>query len=244
MSQAEEVPPGPRGRDGARAQESRSVGQLFRHPDWENLQNVINAVVRVHIFRTLYLRLRFGGWCVILRGTRLKLQPGARIEVAPGSRLLVGTRHIGATDCSVHLGRHARLSVHGWAEVVRGTRILIDSHAHLEIGPGSYINYNSTVSCFEHIKIGANCAISWNTNLLDANTHELIINGDARPRSRPIVIGDNVWIGTGAIVLSGVTIGDGAVVAAGSVVTSDVPARCFVGGNPARLIRENVSWRL
>ena len=216
----------------------------LRHPDWDNLLDMANAVMRVRIFRTLYLRLRFGGWCVILRGTRLKMRPGARIEVAPGSRLLMGTRHIGATDCSVRLGRHARLAVHGTAEVVRGTRILLGSDARLEIGQNSYINYDSTVSCFEHITIGANCAISWNTNILDANTHELIIDGDPRPRSQPIVIGDDVWIGTGAIVLSGVHIGDGAVVAAGSVVTSDVPARALVGGNPARLIRENVSWRI
>ena len=216
----------------------------LRHPDWDKLLDMANAVIRVRIFRTLYLRLRFGGWCVVLRGTRLKMRPGARIEVAPGSRLLMGTRHIGATDCSVRLGRHARLAVHGTAEVVRGTRILLGSDARLEIGQNSYINYDSTVSCFEHITIGANCAISRNTNILDANTHELIIDGDPRPRSQPIVIGDDVWIGTGAIVLSGVHIGDGAVVAAGSVVTSDVPARALVGGNPARLIRENVSWRI
>jgi acetyltransferase-like isoleucine patch superfamily enzyme len=100
------------------------------------------------------------------------------------------------------------------------------------------------VSCFDHIKIGARCAISWNTNILDANTHELIVNGISRPRSRPIVIGDRVWIGTGATILSGVHIGDGAVAAAGSVVTSDVPARAVVGGNPARVLREDATWRL
>jgi tetrahydrodipicolinate N-acetyltransferase len=206
--------------------------------------NVVNAATRVCVIRTLYFRVRHGGWFVILRGTRLRLRPGSRITVAPGSRLLVGTRQVGATACSVFLGRGARLTVHGSAEIFRGTRILIDDGAHLEIGPGSYINYNSTVSCFDHIKIGAQCAISWNTNILDANTHELIVNGAARPRSRPIVIGDRVWIGTGAIILSGVHIGDGAVVAAGSVVTSDVPARAVVGGNPARVIQEDVTWQL
>jgi acetyltransferase-like isoleucine patch superfamily enzyme len=54
---------------------------------------------------------------------------------------------------------------------------------------------------------------------------------------RPVVIGQNVWIGSGGIILSGVTIGDGAVVAAASVVTKDVPANALVAGNPARVIR-------
>lgn len=54
---------------------------------------------------------------------------------------------------------------------------------------------------------------------------------------KPVSIGNDVWIGHGAIVRAGVTIGDGAVVAAGSVVVKDVPAYGIVGGNPARLIR-------
>lgn len=51
------------------------------------------------------------------------------------------------------------------------------------------------------------------------------------------IIGNDVWIGYGAVILSGVTIGDGAIVAAGSVVTKNVNAYTIVGGNPARLIR-------
>jgi hypothetical protein len=56
------------------------------------------------------------------------------------------------------------------------------------------------------------------------------------------VIGDRVWIGCGATVLSGVSIGDGAVVGAASVVTADVPAGVVVAGTPARVIHEGVSW--
>jgi len=53
-----------------------------------------------------------------------------------------------------------------------------------------------------------------------------------------IIIGDNVWICTGVIVIGGVTIGSNSVVAAGSVVTKDVPSNVMVGGNPAQIIKE------
>jgi len=53
-----------------------------------------------------------------------------------------------------------------------------------------------------------------------------------------IVIGNDVWIGTKAVVLSGITIGDGAIVGAGAVVTKDVPPYTIVGGVPARTIRK------
>lgn len=55
----------------------------------------------------------------------------------------------------------------------------------------------------------------------------------------PIVVGNNVWIGDKATILPGVTIGDGAVIAANAVVTKDVPAYCVVGGNPAKIIKNN-----
>ena len=55
--------------------------------------------------------------------------------------------------------------------------------------------------------------------------------------NEPIVIGDDVWIASKAVILKGVTIGSGAVVGAGAVVTSDVPERAIVVGNPARVLR-------
>ena len=56
-------------------------------------------------------------------------------------------------------------------------------------------------------------------------------------RSHRVILGNDVWIGHGAIILPGRRIGDGAVVAAGAIVTKDVPAYAIVGGNPARVIK-------
>jgi maltose O-acetyltransferase len=57
---------------------------------------------------------------------------------------------------------------------------------------------------------------------------------------RPIRIGRNCFIGGGSAILPGVTIGDNVIVGAGSIVTEDIPDRCAVGGNPARVLRESI----
>ena len=54
---------------------------------------------------------------------------------------------------------------------------------------------------------------------------------------KDIIIEDDVWIGTGAIILKGVTVGEGAIIAAGAVVTKDVPPYSIYGGNPASFIK-------
>jgi maltose O-acetyltransferase len=60
---------------------------------------------------------------------------------------------------------------------------------------------------------------------------------DRLEAAKPITIGDNVWLGGGAIVLPGVTIGDNTVIGAGAVVTKDIPANSVAVGNPARVVR-------
>lgn len=115
----------------------------------------------------------------------------------------------------------------------------VDYGTQIHIGPGTFVNYGLTALDVVEIRIGANCQLANDIQLLTP-IHPL----DPQPRregweaGEPITIGDNVWIGGGAIVLPGVTICEDAVVGAGSVVTKDVPARTVVAGNPARVIRE------
>jgi tetrahydrodipicolinate N-acetyltransferase len=224
---------------------SRRIFDRWR-PDTNNQHNwrtILRFSLHISVIRTLYLSARYGTWCIVSRGTRLKIGPKSRINFAPGSFLLLGFANFGPPPCVLQLGFNAQLSISGTVNVGRGSRVYVNDGGHLELGNRSYINDCSVITCFDRIHIGSHCAISWNTNILDTNIHELVVQGTPRPRSQSIHIGDHVWVGTGAIVLPGVTVGDGAVVAAGSVVKSDVPPGAVVAGNPARVVRENVSWR-
>lgn len=201
-------------------------------------------VLHVSIIRSLFLSLRFGGRIVIMRGTRVRLERGARIEVPRGGRLLLGKSHVAGGPASLHMMRDARLRVTGQGRVSfsRGARVLVMKGACLSVGGESTIHYNAAITCFSRIEIAPFVGISWNANILDGNLHELIVGGVPRPRSRPVVIGSYAWIGSSATVI-GATLGEWAVVGAGSVVVSDVPSRVAVAGNPARIIRKDVTWR-
>lgn len=207
-----------------------------------NGEVIRRVLFHVSVLRTLYWTLRCRGWCVLSRGTRLKVERGSRINIPAGSFLFLGFAHFTPTPCSVHIGGKSQFSVQGTVQINRGVRVFVSAGGHLEMGSRSYINDCSTLTCFEHVRIGSGCSISWHTNILDTNIHELVVAGRPRPRSAPVLIEDGVWVGTGAMILAGTSIGKQAVVAAGSVVTADVPSGVVVGGNPARIIAEDVSW--
>ncbi len=105
----------------------------------------------------------------------------------------------------------------------------------LRIGSRSAIG-RIHVALHESITIGNDVIISDGCILL-TGSHD-VMDPDFSHIKKPIVIGDHAWIGTGAIILPGVTIGCGAVVGAGSVVTKSVPSYSVVAGNPAKIIRE------
>jgi len=107
------------------------------------------------------------------------------------------------------------------------------------IGAGTFVNYDLVMLDVAPITIGATCQIATRVQLLTA-THP--IDPQARrigwESAEPIVVGDNVWLGGGAILCPGVTIGDDTVVGAGTVVTRDLPAGVVAVGTPARILRE------
>ncbi|HCZ9303718.1 TPA: sugar O-acetyltransferase [Vibrio alginolyticus] len=109
---------------------------------------------------------------------------------------------------------------------------------HLSIGENTYINWDTIILDNGQVEVGANVMIGPRVQIYTA-AHSL----DTQRRlagdeiAKPVKIGNNVWIGGGAIILPGVTIGDEAVVGAGSVVTKDVAPGDRVVGNPARSIK-------
>jgi maltose O-acetyltransferase len=115
----------------------------------------------------------------------------------------------------------------------------IDYGSHISIGDGTFVNYDCVMLDVAPIRIGAACQLATRVQLLTA-THP--IDPEARrlgwESAEPITIGDNVWLGGGAIVCPGVTIGDDTVVGAGAVVTRDLPAGVVAAGVPARVLRE------
>jgi maltose O-acetyltransferase len=117
--------------------------------------------------------------------------------------------------------------------------LYVDYGSYITVGARTFINYNLTALDVAPIVIGEDCQIGPNVQLLTP-VHPL----EAQPRkdrlekAQPITIGDNVWLGGGAIICPGVTIGDNSVIGAGAVVTRDIPAGCLAVGSPARVIRK------
>jgi maltose O-acetyltransferase len=114
-----------------------------------------------------------------------------------------------------------------------------DYGSYLSIGTRTFVNFGLVALDAAPIIVGDDVQIGPNVQLLTP-THPI----DPRLRrekweaAEPIRVGDNVWLGGGAIVLPGVTIGDDTVVGAGAVVTKDLPVGVVAAGNPARVIRE------
>jgi acetyltransferase-like isoleucine patch superfamily enzyme len=110
------------------------------------------------------------------------------------------------------------------------------------IGDHTVISHNCKFSIGKRITIGQHCLIASDVWMFDSSGHasEPSARRAGMPPEpedvRPITVGDNVWIGTRAIVLPGVTIGECSIVATGSVVTRDVPPYIVVAGNPARKV--------
>ena len=142
---------------------------------------------------------------------------------------------------NIHIVKGATIEIGKSVSFYQNVKIDMQSAgAKVKIGDNTFINRDSNIFCKDLVSIGNRCAISWDVTIMDNDFHYI----GANDNSKPIYIGDNVWIGCHSLILKGVHIGDGAVIAAGSVVTKDVPSCSVVGGNPAKVIKTDVHWSL
>ena len=139
----------------------------------------------------------------------------------------------------IRMDKGSSFKIDGNFEIYYDGDIICFQDAKLKIGSG-FCNSNVKIRCSKEITIGNNVAISHDVTIMDSDAH--YIDYEDYKISKPIYIEDDVWIGTRATILKGVTIGKGSIVAAGAVVTNDVPQNSIVAGVPAKVIKENITW--
>lgn len=120
-----------------------------------------------------------------------------------------------------------------------GCTLVVFEGGNLSIGEHVNFNNDCELYCSKSITIGDDTIFANRCVIRDSDIHSI----DGSVNTAPIVIDNHVWVGTNSIILKGVTIGDGAVIGAGSVVTKNVPPNCLAAGNPAKVIKKNISWK-
>jgi acetyltransferase-like isoleucine patch superfamily enzyme/coenzyme F420-reducing hydrogenase beta subunit len=171
-----------------------------------------------------------------------------RIEIDSSAKIILKDRFIlglkefrkSSLETRFSVGRNATVIIEGYFKVYNGSDIRVLDNGVLTLGDG-FCNMGVQIVCGKRVTIGRKCYIARDVIIRDYDGHRLL--GNDNEIAKEISIGNNVWIGTRAIILKGVTIGEGAVIAAGAVVTKDIPARCLAAGVPAKVIRKDIEWQ-
>jgi len=182
-------------------------------------------------FVNLWMKIR-----VSLRNKSFKVGRGLRfrgfphLEIFPMAKISIGDNVL---LNSWNVGYHLSM--------FHPVKILLHSNkSALIIGDNTRI-HGTCIHVKSRVSIGKNCLIAANTQIFDCNGHPTAMtNPESRLKQtdepKPIVIQDNVWIGTGCIILPGTEIGEGSIIGAGSVVNGTIPAHSIAKGNPAVVI--------
>lgn len=123
-------------------------------------------------------------------------------------------------------------------------KINMSNGAKLHIGENAGIRGVSFILDAANISVGKLCMFSYNIIIRNTDSHKVIdlsTNEIVNP-SKDIILGEHVWIGHNSTILKGVSIGDDSIVALGAVVTKSCPANSIIAGNPAKIVKTNVTW--
>lgn len=130
--------------------------------------------------------------------------------------------------------------------IIRNSIIeIIGNNCTIIIGNNCMIGHDCYLSAKEEnitLSIDDNCGLSRNVKVMTSDGHPIFQNDKRINEAKDIIISNNVWIGDNVTILKNVNIGSNSVLGINSLVTKNVPNNCVVAGNPARVIKENITW--
>ena len=199
-------------------------------------------------FRTLPLRAAIKLPVLIFLRTRIKSLRG---RVIIDGKIVHGMIKIGRCDVVSLTGADTVLSITGTlhlagkAVIGRGSSLVVQKNATLQLGENFRITGGTTILCEKSITVGKGFLSSWDNLIMDSDYHNIIdANGALCNAPRSVVIGNHVWLGCRTTLLKGCSIADNCVVAAGSVLSGVfTEPSAVIGGNPPRVLKHNIIWQ-
>lgn len=131
--------------------------------------------------------------------------------------------------------------------LVSGAELWVeDNDCTIEIGMNTFIGHHSHLACTENgsnLIIGNDCMLSSYVKVRTGDSHSILdMDGKRINKAQSIIIGDHCWIGEGAKILKGVSLDCNVIVSTGTIVTKSFRQKQIIGGIPAKVIKDNVSW--
>jgi len=210
----------------------------------------ILSIPKIIYFNFKYLRFRDAIKFPILISKRVWIK-NARGKVQIQSPISFGMIKIGFGDVAIFDSVKSRsiwdvtgtVIFRGRANIGHGVKISVSGT--LILGDSFSISAESSIICKEKVSFGAHCLISWENLIMDTDFHDILDSeGNVINPSKEIVIGDNVWIGCRCTILKGTQIGNNTVIAANSCLHSIIDgSNKIIGGNLARILKEEITWR-
>lgn len=171
----------------------------------------------------------------------------SRIQIIGNGNRLILERGSVLLDSLVKISGENNLVVLKTNSYVSGAELWVENNqCLLSIGERSFVGHHSHLACTEDeskLLIGDDCMLSSYVQVRTGDSHSILdMEGNRINYAKSITVGDHCWIGEGAKVLKGVTLEGDAVVSTGAIVTKSFGKNVLLGGVPAKILKENVTW--
>ncbi len=170
-------------------------------------------------------------------------------NITPGM-IQIGYLNLGTLDYSrdltiLQLNKDSHINFYGKCSIGCGSNISVNEKGTLDIGKCFNITGKSSIICSKTIQFGSDVLISWDCLIMDTDFHKLYINGVQTNKSKPIIIGNKVWIGCRCTILKGGEIPDGCVIGANSLISKKLESNnTLYAGYPIKALKDNILWEI
>lgn len=162
---------------------------------------------------------------------------GNKIFIDEGCSITGALFYIVGNNSEIHIGKNVRLHP--------GCHVNAQSGSKLVVGDRTTMRKVTFDLSGANITIGRQCMFSFDIRVVNHDGHRIFDTSDTSKvinAPKDIILSDHVWVGRGATILKGSRIGSDSIVGLNSVVARNVPDNVVVAGNPARIVKENVTW--